>query len=114
MTTITRTCRECGRDFPITESEQEHLKATFARLGHRFVLPSRCKPCRQFRRDETFTPPAPTTPGDDIAITCRDCHTPFTFDRGEQQFFADRGLSQPSRCRPCRRARTAQRYEVRP
>ncbi len=45
----------------------------------------------------------------DTTLTCRDCGQAFTFTSGEQEFYASRGFSQPSRCADCRTARKAQR-----
>ena len=45
----------------------------------------------------------------DTTLTCRDCGQTFTFTSGEQDFYASRGFSQPSRCPECRAARKAQR-----
>jgi CxxC-x17-CxxC domain-containing protein len=45
----------------------------------------------------------------DTTITCRDCGQAFTFTSGEQDFYASRGFSEPSRCAECRAARKAQR-----
>jgi hypothetical protein len=44
-------------------------------------------------------------------LTCRDCGQPFIFTAGEQQFFAnqDPPLSEPKRCKECRRAKKASR-----
>lgn len=44
----------------------------------------------------------PETPYADQTLTCVDCHQPWTFEAGEQEFFADKGLSTPKRCKPCR------------
>ena len=35
----------------------------------------------------------------DTTLTCRDCGQAFTFTSGEQDFYASRGFSEPSRCR---------------
>jgi CxxC-x17-CxxC domain-containing protein len=43
----------------------------------------------------------------DIDITCADCGATFAFTEREQQYYSERGLSQPKRCRPCRDARRA-------
>lgn len=41
----------------------------------------------------------------DQTIQCRDCGNNFTFTTGEQQFYAERGLTnQPGRCPDCRQA----------
>jgi CxxC-x17-CxxC domain-containing protein len=45
----------------------------------------------------------------DSILTCRDCNQSFTFTSGEQDFYASRGFSEPSRCPDCRSARKAQR-----
>src|SRR6266849_5110287 len=45
----------------------------------------------------------------DMTLTCRDCQQAFTFTQGEQDFYASRGFSEPSRCPDCRAARKAQR-----
>jgi CxxC-x17-CxxC domain-containing protein len=45
----------------------------------------------------------------DTTLTCRDCGQSFTFTSGEQDFYASRGFSEPSRCPDCRAARKAQR-----
>jgi CxxC-x17-CxxC domain-containing protein len=45
----------------------------------------------------------------DTTLTCRDCAQAFTFTSGEQDFYASRGFSEPSRCPDCRAARKAQR-----
>jgi CxxC-x17-CxxC domain-containing protein len=45
----------------------------------------------------------------DMILTCRDCGQDFTFTSGEQDFYASRGFSEPSRCADCRAARKAQR-----
>jgi CxxC-x17-CxxC domain-containing protein len=45
----------------------------------------------------------------DITLTCRDCGQAFTYTRGEQDFYASRGFSEPSRCPDCRAARKSQR-----
>jgi CxxC-x17-CxxC domain-containing protein len=45
----------------------------------------------------------------DTTLTCRDCGQAFTFTSGEQDFYASRGFSEPTRCPSCRQARKAQR-----
>jgi CxxC-x17-CxxC domain-containing protein len=45
----------------------------------------------------------------DTTLTCRDCGQAFTFTSGEQDFYASRGFSEPSRCADCRAARKQQR-----
>lgn len=45
----------------------------------------------------------------DKTMTCRDCGKQFTFTAGEQEFYATRGFSEPTRCGECRAARKASR-----
>jgi CxxC-x17-CxxC domain-containing protein len=47
----------------------------------------------------------------DMTLTCRDCGQAFTYTSGEQDFYASRGFSEPSRCADCRAARKAQRED---
>ena len=45
----------------------------------------------------------------DRTLTCVDCSQPFIWTEGEQEFYAQRGLTnEPRRCPDCRRARKAQ------
>ncbi len=41
----------------------------------------------------------------DKTMTCRDCGKQFTFTAGEQEFYAQRGFSEPACCGECRAAR---------
>jgi CxxC-x17-CxxC domain-containing protein len=52
--------------------------------------------------------PSDTMSGD-MTLTCRDCGQAFTFTSGEQDFYASRGFSEPTRCADCRQARRAER-----
>jgi CxxC-x17-CxxC domain-containing protein len=45
----------------------------------------------------------------DKTLTCADCGQPFVFSESEQQFYSDRGFTEPRRCPSCRAARKAQR-----
>ena len=46
----------------------------------------------------------------DRAIACLDCGQEFTFTAGEQEFYAQRGFTEPpKRCPSCRAVRKAQR-----
>ena len=47
----------------------------------------------------------------DRTLTCADCGQEFVFSASEQQFYADRGFSDPRRCPNCRRARKAARSQ---
>jgi CxxC-x17-CxxC domain-containing protein len=46
---------------------------------------------------------------EDRSLACRDCGKQFTFTAGEQEFYASRGFSEPTRCSECRAARKASR-----
>ncbi|HEX8090101.1 MAG TPA: zinc-ribbon domain-containing protein [Blastocatellia bacterium] len=46
---------------------------------------------------------------EDKTLTCADCGQPFMFSAGEQQFFQERGMSEPKRCKECRQTRKANR-----
>ena len=48
---------------------------------------------------------------EDKSMTCRDCGSEFTFTSGEQEFYTERGFSEPIRCKSCRDARKAQKTE---
>jgi hypothetical protein len=50
-----------------------------------------------------------TEQGEDKWLTCADCAQEFSFSIGEQGFYADRNLSEPKRCKPCREAKKSQR-----
>jgi CxxC-x17-CxxC domain-containing protein len=45
----------------------------------------------------------------DKTLTCADCSQEFSFTATEQQFYADRGFTEPRRCPSCRAARKAAR-----
>lgn len=46
----------------------------------------------------------------DVILTCKDCAGSFVFSAGEQQFFAERGLTnEPKRCQDCRLIARARR-----
>ncbi len=47
----------------------------------------------------------------DKILTCRDCGQEFVFTSGEQEFYAQKGFSEPSRCAGCRAARKNSRGE---
>src|SRR5919201_5925137 len=54
-------------------------------------------------------PKGAVTMSADTTLTCRDCGQAFTFTSGEQDFYASRGFSEPTRCADCRAARKQQR-----
>lgn len=43
----------------------------------------------------------------DEVIVCADCRSEFTFTQSEANFFAEKGLTKPKRCKPCRDKRKA-------
>jgi CxxC-x17-CxxC domain-containing protein len=45
----------------------------------------------------------------DKTLTCADCGQTFTFTASEQDFYAERGFTEPRRCPSCRAARKAAR-----
>lgn len=45
----------------------------------------------------------------DRQLTCKDCRNPFVFTERDQQFFADKGFSDPVRCYDCRKKKREQR-----
>lgn len=47
----------------------------------------------------------------DKTITCPECGKEFTFTVGEQEWFAERNLSEPKYCRDCRQERKKRREE---
>ena len=50
---------------------------------------------------------APSSEGD-TQIVCRDCDQEFTFTAGEAEFYAEKDLSTPQRCKDCRAKKKAQ------
>lgn len=47
----------------------------------------------------------------DKTITCSRCGRDFIFHAGEAQFYAEKELSEPKRCPPCRQARRVYRND---
>ena len=45
----------------------------------------------------------------DQQLTCRDCAQGFAWSAGEQSFYAQKGLSAPTRCKDCRAKKKADR-----
>ncbi len=45
----------------------------------------------------------------DKVLTCSDCSQEFTFTSSEQDFYAQRGFTEPRRCSSCRASRKAAR-----
>lgn len=49
----------------------------------------------------------------DKTLVCRDCGKEFTFTAGEQEFYTEKGFSEPVRCPECRAQRKAERNQNR-
>ena len=45
----------------------------------------------------------------DIKIVCKDCGKEFIFTAGEQEFYKEKGFSNPVRCKDCREKRKAEK-----
>lgn len=41
----------------------------------------------------------------DKKIVCKDCGAEFEFTAGEQEFYAQKGFQEPTRCKACRESR---------
>ena len=48
----------------------------------------------------------------DKKINCIGCYNDFIFTESEQQFFEEKGYSEPIRCKDCRSKKKAQREPV--
>jgi CxxC-x17-CxxC domain-containing protein len=48
----------------------------------------------------------------DKAMTCADCSQNFVFTARDQEFYADRGFTEPRRCPSCRASRKAARGDT--
>ncbi len=46
---------------------------------------------------------------EDKILVCQDCGEEFTFTAGEQEFFTEKGFSDPKRCKTCRDKRKSYR-----
>ena len=88
MYPITAVCKDCGKEFTISVKEQ-----LFAQENKGFVLPKRCRDCREERK------------GKAKQIVCCECGEVFEFTASEQEFFAKNGFKEPKRCRNCRKVR---------
>ena len=42
-------------------------------------------------------------------LTCADCQNKFIWSAKDQEFFAEKGFSEPKRCKDCRQAKKEQR-----
>lgn len=46
---------------------------------------------------------------EDQTLTCKDCGAEFVWSAGEQEFYASKNLSAPTRCKDCRAKKRAER-----
>jgi hypothetical protein len=46
---------------------------------------------------------------EDKTLPCADCGQEFEFTGREQEFYAEKGFTEPKRCKPCRQARKQRR-----
>ena len=42
---------------------------------------------------------------EDRTLVCKDCGAEFVFTVGEQEFYKEKGFTEPFRCKECREAR---------
>jgi len=45
-----------------------------------------------------------------LICTNQDCGAEFVFTAGEQEFYAEKGFTEPKKCKPCRDAAKAARF----
>lgn len=45
----------------------------------------------------------------DIELTCKDCGSSFTWTDNDQQFYKEKGYTEPKRCKPCREKKKRER-----
>ena len=46
----------------------------------------------------------------DKTIVCKDCGNEFVFTEGEQNFYAEKGFQEPTRCKDCRNSRKSRTF----
>lgn len=84
-------CSSCGGSFSVPENKAQSVRR------HPEPL---CRTCLgqliAQREEESRT---------GTLLYCSDCHQQFLFSVAEQRFFAEKGFTQPKRCRNCRAAR---------
>ena len=87
MCEIIMECKDCGKQFVVSVSEQLFMKEKG------FSTPKRCKECRGHKNDTAKM------------ITCTDCGEQFAFTTREQNYYEQNNLQEPKRCKKCRNAR---------
>lgn len=80
--TIIKKC-SCGKEFEITDNEQEFYRE------NGLELPKRCHECRKIKKE-------------DKNLTCVDCGKQFTITGAEALWYYKKGYSLPRRCSECR------------
>jgi hypothetical protein len=97
-------CATCSESFVWTRDDQ----LRWAERG--WVPPKRCPGCQSRRRAaiEAYARREAVPKQDHyetVGLRCISCGATYEFTSGEQRFMADRGLSTPRRCGPCREER---------
>ncbi|SRR6266446_991581 len=92
MLDVTLSCNDCNQPFVLTVREQEYFAS-------RNIInpPIRCYECRKTKQARRAVEASQTQ-----WLTCQDCSIQFQFTYGEQEYYASRKLSNPTRCKACR------------
>lgn len=104
LSDFTYYCDDCNQPFPFTVAEQ-----MFYASKNIINPPNRCPHCR---KENKIKKEVNKILNDKYRrlLTCQDCHQPFEFSYGEQQYYKERSLGDPTRCKDCReKRRTAPR-----
>ena len=91
----TKTCPDCGKEFPITVGEVEWFKE------RDMSLPIRCAECRTKRKAQRQE----LEEKKDLVKetrTCKECGKEFTITFGQAAWYEKRGFQLPGRCDECR------------
>lgn len=51
----------------------------------------------------------PTNNPNDMELQCQDCGNSFVWTENDQQFYKEKGYTQPKRCKPCREKKKRER-----
>lgn len=89
---IKRFCRDCGKEFELTEKQKEGY------LKKNMPLPTRCITCRAKNRQY-------------ITKQCLDCKLPFQISVLNCEWYARHGLKEPERCPECRQKRKQKKQQ---
>jgi len=100
------TCVDCHCSVVFKAGEKAFYR------DHDITPPKRCKACREQRKQHM----SQVIQEDDSPVAetrlCVDCGTSFNVTEHERDWFKDKGFVLPSRCRPCRARRRADRDAV--